>query len=70
MSITQAFEKYIHKITKTSHQKIFLGNGFTYNVDEKMLVKDGQCYELKKKEILLCVFVIALVKILFTWSLT
>jgi len=50
--LTQAFEKCMHKIAKRSDQIIFLSNGFAYNSDEKKLVKEGQFYELKKKEML------------------
>ncbi len=50
--LTQAFHKCMHKMTKSSQKTIFLSNGFTYNADEKMLVKEGQCFELKKREIL------------------
>lgn len=50
--LTQAFEKCLSKIAKTTTPTIPLSNGFVYHSDEKKLTKDGQYYELKKREIL------------------
>lgn len=50
--LTVAFEKCMHKIGRVSGQSISLSNGFSYNSDEKKLMKEGVYYELKKKELL------------------
>ena len=50
--LTIAFEKCIRKISRVGHQRIQLGNGFEYSADEKLLIKEGVSYELKKKELL------------------
>jgi len=50
--LTVAFEKCMNKIGRVSTQSIPLSNGFSYNVDEKKLIKEGVYYELKKKELL------------------
>jgi DNA-binding response OmpR family regulator len=50
--LTLAFEKCLLKISKTSTPVIALSNGFVYHTDEQKLFKEGQFYELKKREIL------------------
>jgi len=50
--LTAAFEKCMHKMDRVSTQSVPLSNGFSYNVDEKKLMKEGVYYELKKKELL------------------
>jgi len=50
--LTAAFEKCMHKMGRVSTQSVPLSNGFSYNVDEKKLMKEGVYYELKKKELL------------------
>ncbi|AHJ12705.1 two-component response regulator [Sulfurospirillum multivorans DSM 12446] len=50
--LTLAFEKCLSKFSKSSSQSIPLSNGFFYYSEEQVLFKDGQYYELKKKEIL------------------
>ncbi len=50
--LTIAFEKCLSKIMKVTHSIIVLSNGFSYDIDQKKLFKEGVSYELKKKELL------------------
>jgi DNA-binding response OmpR family regulator len=50
--LTIAFEKCLSKIMKLNHLMIALSNGFSYDADQKKLLKEGVSYELKKKELL------------------
>ena len=50
--LTEAFEKCFAKIECITRKKIDLGNGFIYDVNEQILVKNNEIFTLKKKEIL------------------